>query len=211
MSGIFFDLPSVRFLRRFRFLEPMLQTIAASLFRWLSAPACALRQVHFRHDEAEFPSASQSGCKQFDWTLDDSRAADRVPNLFGALRPFNHWTKIKDKHELLFRRKTLPPLARGWADAKQITNAFEIDRKQRRRRKKHSGNGLPNFSETEGRKEKQQRSHAMVRSPRDRRANPSALKSLRPVCTLAICRSTLPRAICLNCSTEWGTCKMPRS
>ena len=113
MSGIFFDLPSVRFLLRFRFLKPMLQTIAASLFRWLSAPACAVRQVHFRHDEAEFPSAPQSGCKQFDWTLDDSRAADRVPNLFGALRPFNHWTKIKDKHELLFSRKTLPPLARG--------------------------------------------------------------------------------------------------
>ncbi|MFZ0918028.1 MAG: hypothetical protein WAN04_14130, partial [Candidatus Udaeobacter sp.] len=40
MSGIFFDLPSVRFLRRFRFLKPMLQTIAVSLFRWLSAPAC---------------------------------------------------------------------------------------------------------------------------------------------------------------------------
>jgi len=91
----------------------MLQTIAASLFRRLSAPACAVRQVHFRHDEAEFPLASQSACKKFDWTLDDSRAADGVPNLFGALRPFNHWTKIKDKHELLFIRKTLPPLARG--------------------------------------------------------------------------------------------------
>ena len=113
MSGIFFDLPSVRFPRRFRFLEPMLQTIAASLLRWLSAPACAVRQVHFRHDEAEFPLASQSGCKQFHWTLDDARAADGVPNLFGALRPFNHWTKIKDKHELLFIRKTLPPPARG--------------------------------------------------------------------------------------------------
>src|SRR6266403_2790674 len=111
MSGIFFDLPSVRFLRRFRFLEPMLQTIAASLLRWLSAPACAVRQVHFRH-EAEFPSALQSACKQFDWTLDDSRAADGVPNLFGALRPFNNWIKIKDKHELLFIRKTLTPPAR---------------------------------------------------------------------------------------------------
>ena len=113
MSGIFFDLPSVRFLLRFRFLKPMLQTIAVSLSRWLSAPAYAVRQVHFRHDEAEFPSAPQSGCKQFDWTLDDSRAADRVPSLFGALRPFNHWIKIKDKHELLFSRKALPPLARG--------------------------------------------------------------------------------------------------
>src|SRR6266478_9640614 len=113
MSGIFFDLPSVRFLRRFRFLEPMLQMVAASLFRCLSAPAHALGRVHFRHDQAEFPSASQSACKKFEWTLDDSRAADGVPNLFGALCPFNHWTKIKDKHELLFIRRTLPPLARG--------------------------------------------------------------------------------------------------
>ena len=112
MSGIFFDLPSVRFLRRFRFLEPMLQTLAVSLFRWLSAPACALRRVYSRYDEAEFPSASQSACKKFDWTLDDSRAADGVPNLFGALRPFNNWTKIKDQHELVFIRKTLTPPAR---------------------------------------------------------------------------------------------------
>src|SRR6266567_2342520 len=112
MSGIFFDLPSIRFLRRFRFLEPVLQTVAASLFRCLSAPARALREVHFRHDEAEFPLASQSACKKFDWTLDDSRAADGVPNLFGALRPFNNWTKIKDQHELLFIRKTLTSLAR---------------------------------------------------------------------------------------------------
>src|SRR5207244_635530 len=112
MSGIFFDLPSVRFLRRFRFLEPMLQTIAASLFRWLSRPACALRQVHFRHTEAEFPLASQSACKKFNWTLDDSRAADGVPSLFGALRPFNNWIKPKNQHELLFIRKTLTPLAR---------------------------------------------------------------------------------------------------
>src|SRR6266403_4909176 len=112
MSGIFFDLPSVRFLRRFRFLELMLQTVAASLLRCLSAPAHALRRVHFRHDEAEFPSALQSACKKFDWTLDNSRAADGVPNLFGALRPFNNWIKTKDQHELLFIRKTLTPPAR---------------------------------------------------------------------------------------------------
>src|SRR5438270_1493399 len=110
MSGIFFDLPSVRFLRRFRVLELMLQTIAAMLFRCLSAPGFASRRVHFRHDEAEFPLASQR--RKFDWTLDDSRAADGVPNLFGALRPFNNWTKIKDQHELLFIRKTLTSLAR---------------------------------------------------------------------------------------------------
>ncbi len=118
MSGIFFDLPSVRFLRRFRFLELMRQIFAASLCRWLSMPACASRQVHFRHTEAEFPSASQSAWKKFDWTLDDSRAADGVPSLFGALRPFNNWTKPKNQHELLFIRKTLTPLAR-WRPTQQ--------------------------------------------------------------------------------------------
>ena len=112
MSGIFFDLPSVRFLQRFRFLEPMLQTFAALLFRSLSAPACALRQVHSRYDEAEFPSASQSACNKFDSALDESRATDGVPSLFGALRPFDNWKTVKDQHELLFIRKTPTPLAR---------------------------------------------------------------------------------------------------
>ena len=116
MSGIFFDIPSVRFLRRFRFLEAMRQLFAASLLRWLSAPACGSRQGHFRQTEAEFPSASQR--RKFDWTLDDLRAADGVPNLFGALRPFNHWTKPKNQHELLFIRKTLTPLAR-WGPTQQ--------------------------------------------------------------------------------------------
>ena len=110
MSGIFFDIPNVRFLRRFRFLEGMRQLFVASLLRWLSAPACGSRQGHFRHTEAEFPLASQR--RKFDWTLDNSRAADGVPSLFGALRPFNNWTKPKNQHELLFIRKTLTPPAR---------------------------------------------------------------------------------------------------
>ena len=111
MSGIF-DLPSVRFLRRFRFLEAMLQTFAASLFRWVSAPGCALRQVHSRYDEAEFPSASPGACNEFDWALDESRATDCVPSCLGALRPFHNWITLNDQHELLFIGKTLTPLAR---------------------------------------------------------------------------------------------------
>ena len=99
MSGIF-DLPSVRFLQRFRFLELRLQTFAASLFRSLSVPVCALRQVHSRHDEAEFPSASQSAWNEFDSALDESRATDGVPSFFGALRPFDNWKTVKDQHEL---------------------------------------------------------------------------------------------------------------
>ena len=110
MSGIFFDLPSLRFLRRFRFFGTMMRTSASLLLRWLSAPACGSRQVYFRHTEAEFPLASQK--RKFEWTLDDSRAADGVPSLFGALRPFNNWTKPKNQHELLFIRNTLTPLAR---------------------------------------------------------------------------------------------------
>src|SRR5258708_7993749 len=112
MSGIFFDLPSVRFLRRFRFLELMLQTFAASLFRSLSAPARALRQVHSRYDEAEFPSASQSAWNEFDSALYESRATAGVPSLFAALRPFDNWKTVKDQHELLFIRKTPTPPAR---------------------------------------------------------------------------------------------------
>src|SRR4029077_2537089 len=112
MSGIFFDLPSVRFLQRFRFFELMLQTFAASLCRSLSAPASALRQVFSRYDEAEFPSASQSAWNEFDSALDESRATDGVPSFFGALRPFDNWKTVKDQHELLFIRKTPTPLAR---------------------------------------------------------------------------------------------------
>src|ERR1051326_4476840 len=111
MSGIF-DLPSVRFLQRFRFLELMLQTFAASLFRSLSGPACALKRAHSRYDEAEFPSASQSAWNEFASALDESRATDGVPSLFGALRPIDHWKTVKDQHELLFIRKTPTPLAR---------------------------------------------------------------------------------------------------
>jgi len=118
MSGIFFDLPSVRFLQRSRFLELMLQTFAVSLFRLLSVPACALRRVHSRYDEAEFPSASQSACNKLDSALDESRAADGVPRVFGALRPFDNWKTVKDQHELLFIGKTPTPLAR-WGPAQR--------------------------------------------------------------------------------------------
>ena len=126
MSGIFFDLPSVRFPRRFRFVQPVLQMFAASLVRWLSAPACALRQVHSRYDEAEFPSASSRGggtWSKFDSALDESRATDCVPSLFGALRPFDNWKTVKDQHELLFIGKTLTPSAR-WGPTQRKSGTF---------------------------------------------------------------------------------------
>src|SRR5215472_11749396 len=115
MSGIFFDLPSVRFVRRFRFFETMMRTFASSLGRWLNAPACRLRQVYFRHDEAEFLAASQSAGKQVEWSLADSRAANGVLSVFGTLRLSNNWVKLKDYYELLFIWETLAPAARGIA------------------------------------------------------------------------------------------------
>ena len=110
MSGIFFDLPSLRFLRRFRFFETTMRTFASSLLRWLSTPAYGSRRVHFRLNEAEFPAASQSACKLSEWTLGDSRAADGAS--IDALRPFNNWVNLKDQHELLFIRETAAPFAR---------------------------------------------------------------------------------------------------
>jgi hypothetical protein len=110
MSGILFDLPSLRFLRRFRFFENMMRTFASSLLRWLTARACGPRQVRFRLNEAEFPAASQSVCKLLEWTLSDSRAADCAS--IDALRPFNYWFNLKDQHELLFIRETPSPFAR---------------------------------------------------------------------------------------------------
>ena len=110
MSGIFFDLPSVRFLLRFRFFGTMMRIFASLLRRWLSAPACGSRKVYFRLDEAEFSAASQSACKLFEWTVSDSRAVDGAS--IDALRSFNNWFKLKDQHELLFIRETLAPSAR---------------------------------------------------------------------------------------------------
>src|SRR4030095_7383008 len=100
MSGIFLDLPSPRLLRRFRFFETRMRTFVSSLFRGLRAPACDSKQVHFRLNEVEFPPASQSACKLFEWTLGDSRAADCAS--IDALRPFNNWVKLRNQHGLLF-------------------------------------------------------------------------------------------------------------
>src|SRR5947207_5195706 len=110
MSGIFFDLPGLRFLRRFRFLQTMMRPFASPLLRWLSARACGSRQLHFRLREAEFSSASQSACKLFEWTLGDSRATDGAS--IDALRPSNNWVNLKDQYELLLIRETLAPFAR---------------------------------------------------------------------------------------------------
>ena len=129
MSGILFDLPSLRFLRRFRFFENMMRTFASLLVRWLSASAWGSRQLYFRLKEAEFPAASQSACKLFEWTVSESRAADCAS--IDALRPFNHWVNLKDQHELLFIRETSPPFARWIPTQEQWAPAPSTGRSER--------------------------------------------------------------------------------
>jgi hypothetical protein len=123
-----FDLPSLRFLLRFRFFDTMVRTFAPWLLRWLSAPARGLGQVQSRLNEVEFPTASQSACKLFECTLDDWRAADGAS--FDALRPFNNWIKPKDQHELLFNWETLAPFARRLPTQGQRPRASSASRSE---------------------------------------------------------------------------------
>src|SRR5436305_14420543 len=99
MSGILFDPPGLRFLRRFRFFETMMRTFASSLLRWSSARACGWRQLHFRLHEAEFSSASQSDCKLFEWIVGDSHATDCAS--IDALRAPNNLVNTKAQHAVI--------------------------------------------------------------------------------------------------------------
>src|SRR5262249_19263370 len=96
---------------RIRFIKAksMKRGSSSSRFDWLTKTGCTLRRFYFRRDEAEFPTASQTVCiSRIFW---DSRAADRVPNLLGALRPLNNWANIKDQHELLSTGEAPAPWA----------------------------------------------------------------------------------------------------
>lgn len=121
-----FDIPSLRFLRRFKFFDATARAFAPWLFRWLSAPARGLRQVQSRLNEAEFPTASQRAL--FEWTLDDWRAADGAS--FDALRRFDNWTKRKDQHELLFNWETLASFARRLPTQGQRSRAASARRSE---------------------------------------------------------------------------------
>ena len=128
MSGFLFRFPSLRFLRRFRLFDTKVRIFAPWLVRWLSPQARTLRQGQSRLDEAEFPTASQSACKLFEWALVDWRAADGAS--VDALRPFNNWIKPKDQHELLFNWETLAPFARRLPTQGQRAGASSAGRSE---------------------------------------------------------------------------------
>jgi hypothetical protein len=128
MPGILFDVPSLRFRRRSSFFDTVMRTFASSLRRWLTTGARGSREVDSRLDEVEFPMASQSACKLFEWALDDWRAADGAS--IDALRPLNNWIKPKDQHELLFNWETLAPFARRLSTQRQRAYASAASRSE---------------------------------------------------------------------------------
>lgn len=89
-------------------LKSMKRGSSSSQFDWLTETGCVLRRFYSRHDEAEFPKASQTVCNLR--TSRGSRAADRAS--LDALRPLNN-LNTKHKHELAFIRETPAPRARS--------------------------------------------------------------------------------------------------
>lgn len=89
----------------------MKRGFSSSRFDWLTTAGCISRRVYFRHDEAEFPAASQTVCNL--WTSRGSRATDRAS--LDALRPQNNWVNIEDQHELLSTGETPAPRARSFS------------------------------------------------------------------------------------------------
>jgi len=86
-------------------LKSMKRGSSSSRFDWLTETGCTLKQFYSRHDEAEFPTASQTDCN-----LKSSRAADCVRHM-RTLHLLNN-LKIEDQHELAFIRETPAPWAR---------------------------------------------------------------------------------------------------
>src|SRR5437667_5812613 len=59
----------------------------STLFPYTTLFRSDSRQVHFRLNEVEFPAASQSACKLFDWTL----------------RSEEHTSELQSHHDLVCR------------------------------------------------------------------------------------------------------------
>ena len=87
----------------------MKRGFSSSRFDWLTTAGCISRRFYFRHDEAEFPAASQTVCNL--WTSRGSRATDRAS--LDALRPLINWVNTEDHHELLSTGKTPAPWTRS--------------------------------------------------------------------------------------------------
>src|SRR5436305_9824938 len=103
MSGIL--ILGIRFIKA----KSMKRGSSSSRSGWLIKTGCFLRPFYSRHDEVEFPMASQTDCTR--WTFRDWRAADRVRSKRTLCRLNN--LIIKDQHELAFIREATAPRSRS--------------------------------------------------------------------------------------------------
>ncbi len=106
MSGISFDTPAPRFLRRSSFFERAVRIIASLMDHWRTCAGC-LSNLYRQHG-AEFPAAEPANKLQI---LRGLPAADGAS--FDALRPNHNWVNLKDQYEISFtRREKLAAFAR---------------------------------------------------------------------------------------------------
>ena len=105
MSGIPFDTPAARFLRRSNLLQRAMLGIALVVDHWLTCAGCLSKNC--RQNEAEFPAARTANKLR---TLRRSPAADGAS--FDALRPNHNWINIKDQYEISFIREKFAAFAR---------------------------------------------------------------------------------------------------
>lgn len=107
MSGIIFDTPAARFLRRSSLMAKVTRVFASLLDPWPTNAGGRLSRLHSRRHEAEFPAAQIASQLRI---LRDAPAADRASN--DALRPHNNSVNIEDQHEISFIRERLAAFAR---------------------------------------------------------------------------------------------------
>jgi hypothetical protein len=106
MSGIIFDTPAARFLRRSNFLQRAMLAIAFVADHWLIYAGRLSKNC--RQNEAEFPAAQTANKLR---ALRGWPAADGA-SFFDALRPSETWVKIKDQYEISFIREKSAAFAR---------------------------------------------------------------------------------------------------
>ncbi len=128
---------------RFIKAKSMKRGSSSSRSDWLSKTGCFLRPFYFRHDEVEFPMASQTDCNL--WTFRDWRAADRVRSQRTLHRLNNLITK--DQHELAIHTGDASAMGAVALDEGADAVVFKINANARKlRSRKHFGNASSRFS-----------------------------------------------------------------
>ena len=115
MSGMFFDIPAVRFSRRLSFFQIRMRYVVALLFRWLTGANRLFAGTYSRPHKAEYPLALETAYELLLRTFRGSGArggasgdARRSPNI----NNYNNWLKVKDQHDISFIWEKWPAFTR---------------------------------------------------------------------------------------------------